>query len=1142
MKNMSRNHEDGVALIFALGLLTLLSVLGVAFVTNSLTAQKIAANVGSRNQARILMDSAVNRVMITLMGVFAQSPGGAGDFSFIYSAPGGYAKGDTGTTWDQLDDSKDDGSPKNDLEDSKLSVVVSAGLPKYDGSKSKASWVYVKDQGGYVTGRMAYQVLPTGLSSMSLDQVLLGVYNHDDTPGNTNFGSSTSPSWNVRIGKDITEFNIGKACGDDAPFKNEWKYDVTNAPWNSAQFPQNIYTGTGYSRENPFKAVSSFDSFFGGVMYQNVVKNSAAGMDAKQQAWFRHWFSESREASPEVFYVTGDKKTAMEEAVPYHRFNLGKISGVTDDDNDTQWYSRFKGWEKSGFKNSPDVVKALTENDSKDFLPEDKAAPKDSGLPFLRAMGDSPGSFDSIDNRRKQIAANLNDYCDSDSIPTSNLAANTWSNTNKPAYTGNEKTPYINELVLELKFNVTPQVKSSDANEVKLAITSRVTPKLLVELIDMYGGADADFGKYKVYSWLGEKIKYTIGIKEAKGTVTFSDATTADFSGATVTVLGGSPYSQDCTLSSVAATSTLAPFSAGYASSALSYSEGSSPPDDREYQLLATSIKNVLTESDKTKTISTITVTSLTLEVTKISFSLDAVCLKRDDSDGKGEYGVDFVKGPATAIESTGDSVTWDIKMNGTNAGESSNAWNYVYLSGMEVRDARQNLNFTNALTTGDFKADASDWKSKPVLQKGEGNSFDVGTMTVDASDESIFTYTGKVNSCSNPSVPFSEEDKFKTSSDPEDPSAGVPGIDFDKENVSDPAWKGNNANQHISTAFIRNAPMQSLWELGAIHRGSAWETINIKGAAVSDGGDSRRMALSDFTNTRKLADTTNGIAYQNGDAGILDQVKLTSKAYSSGKLNVNMLVENPGNFGLPAAWNKNIAKALFFNISLGQQIGDLFDKTKIGTTGTKFTNWSGVGEEPNLNTPANYLTKYAPENEKTVPKGRPDGDKNEKRFVSRADFVEGYGDPKNDRLASEILATGFGLVGGWGSLSDAQQEEIIGKTANLLTAGATLPTTIQAIIVVQTINPITAPVGTKIVRQVYKKDGTLVTDSATNSIDIDGTNQMKFKFTRFTDGDKTSYVYFDEITSELRALVTIKLVRDSDGAMRFQLYNVRFL
>ena len=71
MKNFNK-HENGVALLFALGLLSLMSVLGVAFVANSLTAQKTAVNLGARNQAQIVLDSAVNRIMITLMALLRQ--------------------------------------------------------------------------------------------------------------------------------------------------------------------------------------------------------------------------------------------------------------------------------------------------------------------------------------------------------------------------------------------------------------------------------------------------------------------------------------------------------------------------------------------------------------------------------------------------------------------------------------------------------------------------------------------------------------------------------------------------------------------------------------------------------------------------------------------------------------------------------------------------------------------------------------------------------------------------------------------------------------------------------------------------------------------------------------------------------------
>lgn len=70
-----------------------------------------------------------------------------------------------------------------------------------------------------------------------------------------------------------------------------------------------------------------------------------------------------------------------------------------------------------------------------------------------------------------------------------------------------------------------------------------------------------------------------------------------------------------------------------------------------------------------------------------------------------------------------------------------------------------------------------------------------------------------------------------------------------------------------FSTAFIRNAPMESLWELGAIHRGAAWQTLNLR--SFSETGD-----------------------YAGGDAMILDQVKIGPVKFSRGKYNSN--AKNP--------------------------------------------------------------------------------------------------------------------------------------------------------------------------------------------------------------------------------------------------------
>ncbi len=70
-----------------------------------------------------------------------------------------------------------------------------------------------------------------------------------------------------------------------------------------------------------------------------------------------------------------------------------------------------------------------------------------------------------------------------------------------------------------------------------------------------------------------------------------------------------------------------------------------------------------------------------------------------------------------------------------------------------------------------------------------------------------------------------------------------------------------------FSTAFIPNRPVQSLWELGAIHRGEPMRTINLK---------------------KYTAPKSSGGTYQDGDAALLAQVKIGSLKYSRGKFNAN--------------------------------------------------------------------------------------------------------------------------------------------------------------------------------------------------------------------------------------------------------------
>lgn len=89
-------------------------------------------------------------------------------------------------------------------------------------------------------------------------------------------------------------------------------------------------------------------------------------------------------------------------------------------------------------------------------------------------------------------------------------------------------------------------------------------------------------------------------------------------------------------------------------------------------------------------------------------------------------------------------------------------------------------------------------------------------------------------------------------------------GTDTDQESSNDP-WG-------ISTAYIRNAPMKSPWELGFIHRAKAFQTINLKKYNTTSG----RLA------------SKGGGTYSQGDANILDQVKMSTDTQRYGAMNIN--------------------------------------------------------------------------------------------------------------------------------------------------------------------------------------------------------------------------------------------------------------
>ncbi len=305
---MIRKHtQQGVALIFALGILSLILVMGVAFLGNALIVQKIAVNSRETAASRYFAENALNRALsqlalFDLLQSKYHASFYASDAESVYSravTAAASASGDTGTAviQDQLSGSG-----------SKLNVNSKFSTPWYEGKKSPARWIYVHENGKEsdgsgsvtepITGRFAYQVLPqSSTSRISLYGVTSGV---------TGIAGETPAASNPRI-----------------PHTNRWGIDADELviPNLGSMFSQ--YWGTGVSPLLALPPQHEFDNFLNllsGSSAPNPFKDNTKTVENRKR-WLRHIF------------VEGKRRVAREAhadaAAWYPRFTP---SGFTGDD------------------------------------------------------------------------------------------------------------------------------------------------------------------------------------------------------------------------------------------------------------------------------------------------------------------------------------------------------------------------------------------------------------------------------------------------------------------------------------------------------------------------------------------------------------------------------------------------------------------------------------------------------------------------------------------------------------------------------------------------------------------------------------------------------------------------------------------
>ena len=221
-------------------------------------------------------------------------------------------------------------------------------------------------------------------------------------------------------------------------------------------------------------------------------------------------------------------------------------------------------------------------------------------------------------------------------------------------------------------------------------------------------------------------------------------------------------------------------------------------------------------------------------------------------------------------------------------------------------------------------------------------------------------------------------------------------------------------------------------------------------------------------------------------------------------------------NKGYQSEYDDQMGQAIFYNIRYGQEIST-FETDTTGTTPIEMDS-----------TISNALKTSCYVDETGT----------KKQFASRTQFLDWTS-------GGSSLANAFGAAT-LTSASDAQREEIVGKTINLLKADQSASNVIQFVVVAQTIRDLAGAV-----TRVRPDDNTAETKTNCEYGQFDvgryktGNSSITINYdcdiSTSSDGEGSSttpsadqspddYLYFDEITSEVKMLVTVEKVSEVPG------------
>ncbi len=1072
-----KSNERGAALLFAMGLLALFLLLAMAFAANSLLQRKIAANRSSRAMVEVIADSAVERVRTQL---------------FYYQA-------DVAPAW--IDGKADINRLKSFVD------TADAVDAEFNGGGVTSDLLEIEKLGGVLYEEKDFQQCPYVISNTAhVVADCLICHNWE------------LPDW--RLVKNHQAAAQKEIVG---------RYAYIMLPPIPRFFQEHKPNGLPTWRTFEELATST------DVTTKGDLLNFKREMEI--------YYPPALEA---YVYNSTDLNMPSEKIPPrslpadyYKRFDLKRADwGTITPENllDTAPASFYK-----------DVVDKKLTSDSYSTKNELLVNPATTdGIQFLRRVSNAPKTFTSIADRRLQIAANLIDYCDGDNIPTtaSDAKPDTWDSTTKPVvnYAGNERTPYIDRIGVVVRAEAMRAPlpswyigSTSGAQDfldsistqgaaypgaMQLTLNARVT----AALVNIYSEPakrnyalqlflNGDGFYFENMRWATPEVTFQYSYEDAMGTsipvtetITLTDNLWLQNAG---TVLNsklrfGNTADPDGSEGKIILPFNEVEFTQGYEGSK---SDNMSIDGAMKAMTIELYIPVLSTISQDLALLShiddgsfvkdsltwTLTDTSslpVSVQATKFNISRMVLSDLDDDSWGDGYNAdagvsvanVDYVKEfDVGYVNYTFDAITPT----------------FFALGGIMCKDPRQNLN-------------EDDWYPET---KNNGPIFDTD-IAKQLGYEENWLFSTEAKTLVDPLC----DNSTYNLRNPRNNGAS-PDMTRDIEDAKTPAWLGDDADKHLSTAFFRNGPMESLAELGFIHRGAMWETLNLANAAqphATATNLSKPVQPSDYDPVKykytQEQDTEPGTSYQQGDGGLLDQVKVTDKNWQYDVYDLNLRDGN-NTYSPTKFLGDNYYRYLLEDIRIGalQSSSPTIDLLTSDSDGTKVTDFTdGTTTTVVANSLISFLNwRFETDETKAPP-----------QYSNRSQLLWYYEDKlsANEEIRyynayNELTDAVISPL----KLNKALYDELCAKTMQMTTAGG-LPTVYRVLVLAQSIRDIGA-------------DSSDPADAFKISIDRNGDGQITGDADPIKN-EKDILVLLgryeegvDEITGQLRMIVTF--VRD---------------